>query len=131
MEKFYVLETEEEFKEFMDKQHEDDKDLKIKFAVFDHRKFNFSLINIGIMLDIVRTYFKIEKDKLNDTLKLDKDKIKTRRINKMVSELNEKINLRYELDEETMIVPYIFIYQDEAYLMINKCLFVDSIINRI
>ena len=31
MEKFYVLETEEEFKEFMDKQHEDDKDLKIKF----------------------------------------------------------------------------------------------------
>ena len=63
-------------------------------------------------------------------MNLEKDKIRNRRINKIVRDLNEKINLRYEFDEDTMIVPSLAVYNNEAYLLIDKCLFVDLILEK-
>ena len=128
---FYNIEDEEEFENFMAKQHDDDQLLKEKFENYSHREFNFCLINMGIMLDIIRGYFHFERDRItDDIMSLEKDKIKNRRINKIVRDLNEKINLRYEFDEDTMIVSSLAVYNDEAYLLINKSLFADLIIDK-
>ena len=128
---FYNIDSEEDFENFIARQHDDDVLLKEKFAEYSHRQFNFCLINIGIMLDIVRGYFHFERDRItNDIMSLEKDKIKNRRINKIVRDLNEKINLRYEFDEDTMIVPSLAVYNNEAYLLIDKCLFVDLILEK-
>ena len=128
---FYNIDSEEDFENFIARQHDDDALLKEKFAEYSHRQFNFCLINIGIMLDIVRGYFHFERDRItNDIMSLEKDKIKNRRINKIVRDLNEKINLRYEFDEDTMIVPSLAVYNNEAYLLIDKCLFVDLILEK-
>ncbi|WP_296848118.1 hypothetical protein [uncultured Methanobrevibacter sp.] len=128
---FYNIDSEEDFENFMARQHDDDVLLKEKFAEYSHRQFNFCLINIGIMLDIVRGYFHFERDRItDDIMNLEKDKIRNRRINKIVRDLNEKINLRYEFDEDTMIVPSLAVYNNEAYLLIDKCLFVDLILEK-
>lgn len=128
---FYNIDSEEDFENFMARQHDDDVLLKEKFAEYSHRQFNFCLINIGIMLDIVRGYFHFERDRItDDIMSLEKDKIRNRRINKIVRDLNEKINLRYEFDEDTMIVPSLAVYNNEAYLLIDKCLFVDLILEK-
>lgn len=128
---FYNIDSEEDFENFMARQHDDDALLKEKFAEYSHRQFNFCLINIGIMLDIVRGYFHFERDRItDDIMNLEKDKIRNRRINKIVRDLNEKINLRYEFDEDTMIVPSLAVYNNEAYLLIDKCLFVDLILEK-
>lgn len=128
---FYNIDNEEDFENFMARQHDDDALLKEKFAEYSHRQFNFCLINIGIMLDIVRGYFHFERDRItDDIMNLEKDKIRNRRINKIVRDLNEKINLRYEFDEDTMIVPSLAVYNNEAYLLIDKCLFVDLILEK-
>ena len=128
---FYNIDREEDFENFMARQHDDDVLLKEKFAEYSHRQFNFCLINIGIMLDIVRGYFHFERDRItDDIMNLEKDKIRNRRINKIVRDLNEKINLRYEFDEDTMIVPSLAVYNNEAYLLIDKCLFVDLILEK-
>lgn len=128
---FYNIDSEEDFENFVARQHDDDALLKEKFAEYSHRQFNFCLINIGIMLDIVRGYFHFERDRItDDIMNLEKDKIRNRRINKIVRDLNEKINLRYEFDEDTMIVPSLAVYNNEAYLLIDKCLFVDLILEK-
>ena len=128
---FYNIDNEEEFENFMARQHDDDALLKEKFADFSHRQFSFCLLNVGVMLDIIRGYFHFERDRItNDIMSLEKDKIKNRRINKIVRDLNEKINLRYEFDEDTMIVPSLAVYNNEAYLLIDKCLFVDLILDK-
>ena len=128
---FYNIDSEEDFENFMARQHDDDALLKEKFMEYSHRQFNFCLINIGIMLDIVRGYFHFERDRItDDIMNLEKDKIRNRRINKIVRDLNEKINLRYEFDEDTMIVPSLAVYNNEAYLLIDKCLFVDLIMEK-
>lgn len=48
----------------------------------------------------------------------------------MLKELNQKINLRFELDEDTIIIPSLVIYEDEGYLMINKTLFAQLLIEK-
>ena len=131
MSNFQEIKTEEEFDAFVQQQHDDDDKLRKIFADQSHRSFQYSLINVGIMLDIVRGYFYFERQKLEDNIiKLDKDKVKNRRVNSMLKELNQKINLRFELDEDTVIIPSLVIYQNEGYLMIDKSLFVELLIKK-
>lgn len=128
-ENFQEFETEEEFAAFLEQQKNDDEKLKAIFEKQSHKAFQFSLINVGIMLDIVRGYFHFERQKLEDNIiNLEKDKIKHRRVNSMLKELNQKINLRFQLSEDTVIIPSLCIYKDEGYLMINKSLFVELLI---
>jgi len=123
---YIKCENEEEFNAFMKMQHDDDAKLKAKFQEYTHRQFQYCLINMGIMLDIVRGYFYFEREKITETIvKLEKDKIKNRRVNRMMKELNQKINLRYGFDDETEIIPSLAIYEEEGYLMIDKSLFAD------
>ncbi len=131
MSNFQEIETEEEFDVFVQQQHNDDDKLRKIFADQSHRAFQYSLINVGIMLDIVRGYFYFERQKLEDNIiKLDKDKVKNRRVNSMLKELNQKINLRFDLDEDTVVIPSLIVYQDEGYLMIDKSLFVELLIKK-
>lgn len=130
-ENFKELKTEEEFDVFVKMQHNDDDKLREIFANQSHRAFQYSLINVGIMLDIVRGYFHFERQKLEDNIiQLEKDKVKNRRVNSMLKELNQKINLRFELDEDTNVISSLVIYEKEGYLMINKSLFVELLIKK-
>lgn len=130
-ENFKELKAEEEFNVFVEMQHDDDDKLREIFANQSHRAFQYSLINVGIMLDIVRGYFHFERQKLEDNIiQLEKDKVKNRRVNSMLKELNQKINLRFELDEDTNVISSLVIYEEEGYLMINKSLFVELLIKK-
>jgi len=129
MNKLYELQTEDEFEDFKLMQYEDDKKLKELFDKQTHREFQFSLINIGVMLDIVRTYFVFEQQKnKNILLNLEKDKVKNRRVNTILSELNTKINLRYGFDDDTVIIPCLAIYKEELYITIQKTKFITLLI---
>ena len=129
--KFYDITEKSEFDDFIQKQYDDDEKLKQKFMELSHKEFNFCLINMGIMLDIIRGYFYFERQKINETIvQLEKDKIKNRRGNKILKDLNQKINLRFELDEDSLIIPALAIYDGEGYLMVDKCLFIDLLLEK-
>ena len=61
-------------------------------------------------------------------MNLEKDKAKNRRVNTILSELNTKINLRYQFDEDTVIIPCLATYNNELYLSIDKAKFVTLLI---
>ena len=128
MKEFYIFEKREDFDEFMQAQHDDDNKLKEMFLEMSHKEFQFALINIGTMLNIVLQYFTFEEQKIKDIQQFNRASTRSRKVNKMIKELNEKINLRYEFDEDTPIISSMCLYCDEAYLLINKTLFTKLII---
>lgn len=130
MKKFYIFDEEEDFDNFVQAQHEDDNKLKEMFLKMSHREFQFALTNIGMMLNIVLQYFAFEEQRVKDVQKLAKEKTRNRKVNKMIKELNEKINLRYDFDEKTAIIPSMCLYNNEAYLIINKSLFAELILDK-
>lgn len=130
-ETFYDFKEIEEFNDFIALQHQDDAKLKEKFEGYNHREFQYCLINIGVMLDIVRGYFYFEQQKIDkNIIQLKKEKVKIRRVNHMLKELNEKINLRYNFDDDVRVIKSLAIYQEEGYLLIDKCLFADLVLEK-
>ena len=127
----YRMEEEQEFDELMELQHSDDRMLQNKFQTLNHKGFNYLLLNVGQMLNIITTFFSFMSKYLEPKLNLEKDKVKEREVKKMIKDLNEKINLRFDLDEETRVIPCLIYYNNEPYLLINKCLFADLMLDKV
>ena len=110
----------EDMMEFKKKQDHDDEMLKEYFSVCSHKEFISAMINIGTLFDIISTYcFFLDMNSLVNTTKS-----RDRKINKALNDLNKRINLEYDFDEEITIVQEGVLYQDEIYLFINKCQFI-------
>ena len=127
MKKFKDLTDDKEaFDAFVEMQHQDDEKLKEYFSQCSHKEFNFALLNIGTLLNTIATYFRFVQNQVDDTLKL-QDKVKNRKMNKILKDLNEKINDRYDFDEDTRIIKGIVLYYNELYLYIEKCDFIKKL----
>ncbi len=70
----------------------------------DDRRFNFTLLNLGTVMKICAIELDFKLDEIENSLKLEKDKARNRKMNFILKELNKKINLRYDFNEETEIV---------------------------
>ena len=110
----------EDMMEFKKKQDHDDEMLKEYFLDCSHKEFVSAMINIGTLFDIISTYCSfLDMNSLVNTTKS-----RDRKINKALNDLNKRINLEYDFDEEITIVQEGVLYQDEIYLFINKCQFI-------
>lgn len=90
----------------------------------DDRRFNFTLLNLGTLMKICAIELEFKEDEIESCLKLERDKVRDRKMNFLIKELNKKINLRYDFDEETEIVPSLYTYNGRGYIYIDKSTFV-------
>lgn len=119
---------EEKFNELYDAKIEDNKDVMKFLQEFidnkDDRRFNFTLLNIGTLMKICAIELEFKQDEIESTLQLEKERTRNRKMAFILKELNKKINLRYDFDEEIEIVPSLYTYQDRGYIYVDKTTFV-------
>ncbi len=90
----------------------------------DDRRFNFTLLNLGTVMKICAIELDFKLDEIENSLKLEKDKARNRKMNFILKELNKKINLRYDFNEETEIVSSLYTYKGRGYIYVDKTTFV-------
>lgn len=119
---------EEKFNELYEAKLEDNKDVMKWLQKFiddkDDRRFNFTLLNIGTLMKICAIELEFKQDEIEHTLQLEKQRTRDRKMNFVLKELNKKINLRYDFDEEIEIVPSLYTYEGRGYIYIDKSTFV-------
>lgn len=119
---------EEKFHELYEAKLEDNKDVMKWLQKFiddkDDRRFNFTLLNIGTLMKICAIELEFKQDEIEHTLQLEKERTRDRKMNFVLKELNKKINLRYDFDEEIEIVPSLYTYEGRGYIYIDKSTFV-------
>lgn len=124
---FTIIKNEEEFDEHIqEKIKEDSEVLEFLQSIVDaqnHKQFNFAILNLGVLLQIVKIFFDLKENEMNDIMKIDNPPLRQRKLTIIFNELNEKINLKYDFDSETEIISQIFFYESECYIHINKILF--------
>lgn len=124
----------EEFNQKQQEQIEDDKKLIQLMQEFlddgAHRNINFVLLNIGNLLKICSIYLELKQDNIESFLKLEKESTKNKKMYIIVKEMNEKINLRYEFDEDTTVVEELYVFEGRGYIHINKAKFVSLLLEK-
>ena len=119
---------EEKFNELYEAKLEDNRKVMEFLQEFidnkDDRRFNFTLLNLGTVMKICAIELDFKSDEIEHSLKLEKDKARNRKMNFILKELNKKINLRYDFDEETEIVPSLYTYDGRGYIYVDKTTFV-------
>lgn len=124
----YLHDVEEEkFNELFEDKIKDDKDvldfLTQCYESKDDRRFNFTLLNLGTVMKICAIELELKGKEIEDYLKLDKDRTRDRKMAFILKELNRKINLRYDFDEETEIVTCLYTYEGNGYIYVDKSTF--------
>lgn len=89
----------------------------------DDRKFNFLLLNLGTIMKICAIELEVKQDEIEKYLKLEKERTRDKKMDFILKELNKKINLRYDFNEKTEIVPYLYTYQGRGYIYVDKYAF--------
>lgn len=124
---FYKECTTEEFEALQHRQIQDDEHIKKHIQSLDHKELNFALLNLGNMLQVCAMYFEVKQDNIESYLKLEKDRLKNTRMKTIVEELNQSINLRFDLPEGTEVILGLFIYEGQSYISIDKMLFLSEL----
>lgn len=112
---------------FMNKQFEDDQRIKDYLDTCTHKEFNFAILNIGDLLKTISIYFGFIDPQIQEAIK--NKQATSRKMNKFIKDLNQKINLRYDLDEDLSIVENLVLYDGELYLFINKNKFLEVLLD--
>lgn len=121
-----LTENEEEFKNFIQKQIKDDNNLRKYLDSCNHKEFTFTILSVGTLLNTVATYFGFVKEQLDDAITLNEN-LRSRKISKIIKDLNEKINNRYDFEKDTTVIESVVLYQGELYVYINKSKFVRTL----
>ena len=86
----------------------------------DDRRFNFSLLHLGMLMQIASISLEIKQDEIEGYLKLEKEETRTRKMEMIIKEINNQINTRYEFDKKTEIISCLYTHQGLGYICIEK-----------
>ena len=91
----------------------------------DDRRFNFTILNLGEVMKISAIEINLKQDEIQKNLKLEKEQIRDRRMSTIVKELNEKLNMRFDFEEDVKIVKCLYTYNGIGHIFIDKMGFCD------
>lgn len=127
MSRFLYEVDDEKFEELAQDKFADNKDVSDFLQKLvedrDDRRFNFVILNLGEIMKICAIELNLKADEIEQYLKLEKDKIRDRRMNTIIKELNQKLNMRFNLDEKTELIPCLYTYKGVGYIYIDKIQF--------
>ena len=87
------------------------------------KQYNFSILNLGALMQIITISLELKQNEIQDFLKLEKEQTRIRKMEAIIKELNERINLRYDFADDTVILPALYTYNNQGYLCVDKLLF--------
>lgn len=90
----------------------------------DDRRFNFTLLNLGTVMKICAIELEFKAEEIEHSLSLEKERTRDRKMNFILKELNKKINLRYDFEDDIEIVPALYTYAGNGYIYVDKSTFV-------
>lgn len=90
----------------------------------DDRRFNFSLLNLGTLMKICAIELEFKQEEIENILKLEKGRTRNRKMGFIIKELNKKINLRYDFNEDIEIIPSLYTYKGNGYIYVDKTTFI-------
>lgn len=124
MSEFLYEIDEEKFIELGEKRLLDNKNvmdyLQTLLESRDDRRFNFTILNLGEVMKICAIELNLKANEIESYLKLEKSKMRDRRMNTIIKELNEKLNLRFNFNEKTEIVSCLYTHNGVGYIYIDK-----------
>lgn len=124
MSKFLYEVDEEKFKELADARFEDNADvcnyLSSLIEKNDDRRFNFTILNLGTVMQICSIELDFKQEEITKYLRLQKKQIRDRRMGNILKELNQKLNMRFDFDDDVEIVPCLYTYKGVGYIYIDK-----------
>lgn len=86
----------------------------------DDRRFNFTILNLGEVMKIAAIEINLKQEEIEKNLKLEKEQIRDRRMSTIVKELNHKLNMRFDFDEDIDIVKCLYTYNGIGHIFISK-----------
>ena len=86
----------------------------------DDRRFNFTILNLGEVMKIAAIEINLKQEEIKKNLKLEKEQIRDRRMNTIVKELNQKLNMRFDFSDDVNIVKYLYTYKGIGHIFIDK-----------
>lgn len=86
----------------------------------DDRRFNFTILNLGEVMKISAIEINLKQEEIQKNLKLEKEQIRDRRMSTIVKELNHKLNMRFDFDEDISIVKCLYTYNGIGHIFIDK-----------
>lgn len=95
----------------------------------DDRRFNFTILNLGEVMKIAAIEINLKQEEIEKNLKLEKEQIRDRRMSTIVKELNHKLNMRFDFDEDIDIVKCLYTHNGIGHIFISKmefCLLLDQ-----
>ena len=124
MSEFLYEVNEEKFKELLDLRFEDNAKvcdyLHSLIENNDDRRFNFTILNLGEVMKICAIELEFKKEEIEKYLKLEKEQIRDRRMNNIIKELNQKLNMRFNFSEDIQIISCLYTYNGVGYIYIDK-----------
>lgn len=121
-----LTDNEEEFKDFIEKQNENDSNVKEFLKNCGHKDFVFTLIRLGTLLNTIATYTSFVQEQLNSAILLEENS-RNRKISKIAKDLNEKINEKYNFEKDVSVIELIVLYDGELYMFINQLKFIKNL----
>lgn len=86
-------------------------------------KYNLSILHLGMALQVLATALDMKQNEIEKIFKLEKQETRDKKMESIIKELNEKINLRYGFDDKIEVIPYLYTYKNEGYFMFDKTQF--------
>lgn len=86
-------------------------------------RYNLSILNLGMSLQILAIALDIKQNEIEKLFKLQKAATRDKKMEGIIKELNEKINLRYEFDEKEELIPVLYTYNGEGHFVFEKTKF--------
>lgn len=124
MSEFLYEVNEEKFRELSDLRFKDNAKvcdyLHSLIENNDDRRFNFTILNLGEVMKICAIELEFKKEEIEKYLKLDKEQIRDRRMNNIIKELNQKLNMRFNFSEDIQIISCLYTYKGVGYIYIDK-----------
>ena len=119
--------SDEKFEEINEKKKQDNINTSLFLQELaendEHQKLNYSLLNLGILMQIISISLRIKEDEIESYLKIEKEDTRKRKMEIILKEINEKINLRYDFDKKTVVVSMLYTYNNLGYIFASKELF--------
>lgn len=92
--------------------------------------FNTCLLHLGMLMQIIAAALSIKRNEIDELMETDNNASRQRKMEIIIKELNEKINLRYEFDDNMEILKALYTYKGEGYLYIDKTKFMSLILEK-
>lgn len=119
-----LTEDENGFEDFRKKLYDDDDVIRTYFECCTHKQLIASIMHLGTLFDTISIYLSFIEEQIGEAIQITNEQTQNRRMNKLIKDLNKRINSEYDFNKKTEIIEEAILFDGELYLFVNKMKFI-------